>query len=249
MLLASKAADSIVMGDCVEKIIRSNNAWALLPTEAIFASVIPGEYMGGHVAGQIQFPQWLGKYSRQNKFDRILQELQIHTRLSAGVSKSALNQDFIQHLRDKILNPMKSSGSEGIPESVQAMEFYSLLREDLDNLLEVTSWNDNSDPMKSIESKVKAAFTRAYNKEVVLPYAKIANVAKKAKVKNDTIEGLNDEDEGLEDEDDGDDDKIESDAMIKAKKPSAKKASAAKNESAGGKKAEPKGKSRGKKSK
>ena len=42
MLLTSKAADSIAMGDCVEKLIRSNNAWTLLPTEAIFASVIPG---------------------------------------------------------------------------------------------------------------------------------------------------------------------------------------------------------------
>merc|ERR1712080_301316 len=140
MFLTSKAADSICVGDLMEKTIRSQNAWSLLPTEAIFASVIPGEYLAGHVAGQIQFPQWLGKYSRQNKFDRILQELQIHTRLSAGVSKSSLNQDFIQHLRDLILRPMQTSGQDGINESVQSMEFYSLLREDLDNLLEVTAW-------------------------------------------------------------------------------------------------------------
>ena len=45
MLLASKAADSICMGDLVEKTIRSQNAWSLLPTEAMFASVIPGEYV------------------------------------------------------------------------------------------------------------------------------------------------------------------------------------------------------------
>jgi replication factor C subunit 1 len=77
MLLTSKAADSIAMGDLCEKAIRSQNAWSLLPTEAIFASVIPGEYMAGHVAGQIEFPKWLGMYSRQNKFDRILQELQV----------------------------------------------------------------------------------------------------------------------------------------------------------------------------
>ena len=57
MLLASKAADSICMGDLVEKSIRSQNAWSLLPTEAMFASVIPGEYMNGYVAGKIEFPQ------------------------------------------------------------------------------------------------------------------------------------------------------------------------------------------------
>ena len=39
------------------------------------------------------------------------------------------------------------------------------------------------DRMKNIESKVKSAFTRTYNKEVVLPYAtNIGNITKKAKV-------------------------------------------------------------------
>ena len=247
MLLTSKAADSICMGDLVDKTIRSQNSWSLLPTQAIYASVIPGEYMSGHVSGQIQFPQWLGKYSRQNKFDRILQELQVHTRLSAGLSKTALNQDFVQHLRDNILRPMKAKGPDGVADSVKAMEFYSLMREDLDNLLEVTTWEGQSDPLKEIESKVKAAFTRTYNKEVVLPYAKVATtVAKKAKQSSEDL-GLNQDDEGLEEEDE-EEDTIEKDAMIKAKKPAAKKAAAvkpAKNEA----KPSTSGKGRGKKSK
>ena len=76
-----------------------------------------------------------------------------------------------------------------------SMDFYKLLREDLDNLLEITTWPNQPDPMKSIESKVKAAFTRSYNKDVVLPYAKVGNVAKKAKEAVPTA-GLNeDEDE------------------------------------------------------
>ena len=57
MLLTSKAADSICMGDLVEKTIRGNNAWSLLPTQAMFSSVMPGEYMSGHVGGRIEFPQ------------------------------------------------------------------------------------------------------------------------------------------------------------------------------------------------
>ena len=244
MVLASKAADSICMGDLIEKTIRSQNAWSLLPTEAIFASVIPGEYMAGHVAGQIQFPRWLGQYSRQNKFDRILQELQMHTRLSAGLSKSSLNRDFVQHLRNNILRPMKRDGAEGVPDSVRAMEFYSLMREDLDNLLEITTWPDQPDPMRNIESKVKAAFTRSYNKDVVLPYAKVANVAKKAKV---DANPLGESDEDIK----SDDDTIEGDAMIKAKKPSTKKPSTAAKKAAPAKKADAgsKGKGRGKKSK
>ena len=62
----------------------------------MFSSVLPGEFMSGYMRGQIQFPNWLGKYSKQNKMDRLLQEAQIHTRLSANLSKQALNRDFIQ---------------------------------------------------------------------------------------------------------------------------------------------------------
>ena len=186
--------------------------------------------------------QWLGKYSRQNKFDRILQELQVHTRLSAGLAKSSLNQDFIQHLRDNVIRPLKDNGQDGVQDSVKAMEFYSLLREDLDNLLEITSWPDKPDPMRGVETKVKAAFTRSYNKEVVLPYAKTANVTKKAK--ESVPAGLGEEDEVEEEEQD---DTIDNDAMVKVKKRPEKKTS---DKKASDKKAaEPKGKGRGKKSK
>ena len=42
-----KAADSISQGDLVEKEIRSGMNWGLLPTAAVFCSVMPGEYMSG----------------------------------------------------------------------------------------------------------------------------------------------------------------------------------------------------------
>ena len=219
MILVSKAADSFCDGDLVEKVIRSNNSWSLLPTEAMFASVIPGEYMEGFLSGQIQFPSWLGKNSKTNKIDRITQELQIHTRLSAGLSKSSLNQDFSQHLRNAIISPMVgNNGADGVQKSVQVMSDYSLLREDLDNLMELTTWEGSADPMKNIDSKVKAAFTRTYNKEVVLPYAtNIGTIAKKAKVS--VLEGGDEDGDDIENSDDNkDDNDIEKDSMIKAKK-------------------------------
>ena len=219
MVLVSKAADSFCDGDLVEKVIRSNNSWSLLPTEAMFASVIPGEYMAGFVSGQIQFPSWLGKNSKRSKMDRITQELQIHTRLSAGLSKSALNQDFSEHLRNSIINPMIGpKGQEGVQKSVQVMQNYSLLREDLDNLVELTMWEGFGDRMKNIESKVKAGFTRAYNKEVVLPYAtNIGTIAKKAKVALQDS-GLEQEEELENSDEEKDENDIELDSMIKAKK-------------------------------
>ncbi len=81
MELVSRAADCFVSGDLIDATVRSRNAWSLLPTQAMFSSVLPGEYMAGYMSGQIQFPAWFGKYSKQKKIDRLCQELQVHTRL------------------------------------------------------------------------------------------------------------------------------------------------------------------------
>lgn len=81
MELVSRAADSFCTGDLIDATIRSRQSWNLLPTQAIFSSVLPGEYMSGYMQGQIQFPSWFGKYSKQNKMNRLTQELQVHTRL------------------------------------------------------------------------------------------------------------------------------------------------------------------------
>ena len=108
-------------------------------------------------------------------------------------------------------------GIEGVQKAVQVMNDYSLLREDLDNLMELTMWEGFSDKMKNIESKVKAAFTRTYNKEVFLPYAtNIGTIAKKAKVA--LQESGFEEDEVDNSDDDKDENDIELDTMIKAKK-------------------------------
>ncbi len=246
MALTSKAADSICQGDLIEKAIRSGQAWSLLPTQAMFSSVMPGEYMEGGMAGQIQFPQWLGKFSKQNKCDRNLQELEAHMRLSSNLSKTSLNMDFAQILRDAITRPMADRGNDGVSEAIKIMENYALTREDLDNLQEITAWPSSKDPFKSVESKVKAAFTRAYNKDVVLPYAKASNNPFK-KVKGGGDNDMLGEDNDDEEEEEVDNDSIEADANIKAKKPSAKSKSTKDSSSSGA--ASKKGKGRGKNTK
>lgn len=66
----AKSAESLCIGDLIENAIRGNGAWSLLPTQAMFSSVIPGSLMSGYVAGQITFPSWLGRNSKRNKMDR-----------------------------------------------------------------------------------------------------------------------------------------------------------------------------------
>ena len=49
--------------------------------QAVFSSVMPGEYMSGHVQQMISFPQWLGRNSSANKNHRTLQQLLSHMAL------------------------------------------------------------------------------------------------------------------------------------------------------------------------
>ena len=76
----AKTADSISMADTIERKIRNSNNWSLLEVQAMYASVLPGQYMEGHMGGQINFPVWLGNNSKRNKFHRLLSELQAHMR-------------------------------------------------------------------------------------------------------------------------------------------------------------------------
>jgi len=103
----------------------------------------------------------------------------------------------------------------GVEQAVERMGDYSLLREDLDGLLEATQWPDRPDAMKDVDSKTKAAFTRRYNKEGVnLPYA-VQQAVNKRKAAPATEDGWGEEEGDDVEEDEGSD--VENDAMIKKK--------------------------------
>ncbi|EDW59753.2 replication factor C subunit 1 [Drosophila virilis] len=232
------AADALSLGDMVDKRIRANSAWSLLPTQAVFSSLLPGEYMCGHFTGQINFPGWLGKNSRSSKRSRLAQELHDHTRVCTSGSRLSVRLEYAPHLLANIVRPLAQDGQEGVPAALQVMKDYHLLREDLESLIELTTWPGKKSPMDAVDGRVKAALTRAYNKEVMAySYSAQANVKKKraeAAVEEDEAGLLLGEEEGegaqlSASSDEEDQDKLELDGLIKAKK---KPAAAAKKPSA-----------------
>ncbi|KTF92849.1 hypothetical protein cypCar_00034753 [Cyprinus carpio] len=240
LVLLSKTADSICDGDLVDKQIRSRQAWSLLPTQAIYASVLPGELMRGYMSQFPTFPSWLGKFSSAGKHSRIVQELASHMSLKTLSSKEAINLDYLPYLRSAVLEPLQSQGSEGAGQSVQLMDDYDLIKEDVDNMMEISTWGGQPDPYSKLDSKVKAAFTRAYNKESHLtPYSlQVVKKSRKGAVDRELIGELDGESQLQEEEEDNG---VTSDAMIKQKK--AKPAKDIKQEKPG---ASGKGKGRGK---
>lgn len=225
MARVAQAADSMSMGDLVEKRIRSNMAWSLLPTQAVFSSVLPGEYMEGALASAANFPSWLGKNSRANKRKRLAQEIHDHTRTSTSGSRLSVRLDYAPFLVQAIVNPLKEKGLEGIPQALEVIKTYSLLREDIDALLELTTWPKMKNPWESVDSKVKAALTRAYNK-VVQPYSFSAQAGVKKKsaklAESDEQDYENEEEAAAQTDDEEEEDSIENNALIKVKKPAVK---------------------------
>lgn len=219
LVLISKTADSICDGDLVDRKIRSSQNWSLLPTQAIYASVLPGELMRGYMSHFPTFPSWLGKNSSTNKHSRIVQELSSHMSLKTYSSRQAVNLDYLHYLRKALLHPLQRHGAEGAGQAVQLLDDYQLIREDVDSMMEISVWGGQPDAYSKLDSKVKAAFTRAYNKEAHLtPYS--LQVVKKGRrgggIESELGEEM--ETEVHESEDEGDNKNLQTDAMIKQKK-------------------------------
>uniref|UniRef100_S4RTR9 Replication factor C subunit 1 n=1 Tax=Petromyzon marinus TaxID=7757 RepID=S4RTR9_PETMA len=237
LTLLSKTADSIAQGDLIDRQIRSNQSWGLLPTQAIFASVIPGELMRGYMSQFPSFPSWLGRHSTTGKNARILQELTMHMSLRTHACQRAVNLEYLGALRNELARPLQTWGSEGVAQTLSLMDDYCLTKEDVDSLMEVSSYHGSTDPLAKLDPKVKAAFTRAYNKESHLTPYSLAVGPKKGR-RGPGGGGTNEEGEDFDGaEGDGaaavpdsaseheDDMDISADAMIKQKKKPAKKAS------------------------
>ncbi|XP_025091531.1 replication factor C subunit 1-like [Pomacea canaliculata] len=231
--LLARTADSISQGDLVDRLVRTRGSWNLLPIQAIYASVIPGEYMRGSVSHMINFPAWLGKNSSTNKTDRTLQELCSHMSLKVSCDKRGLNMDYLPALRVRLTDPLVKHGSEGVPQVIGLMDEYDIIKDDYDNILELTKWPNSKDPLANIDSKTKAAFTRQYNKESHLtPYATGVVSKKRKKRAADVTEDLEEEEGGVRSVSDSEEDEgLEVDTMIKVSKKRSNKAQPTKGKS------------------
>ncbi|XP_062580287.1 replication factor C subunit 1-like [Saccostrea cucullata] len=247
--LLARAADSLCDGDRLDSCIRGNQSWSLLPTAAMYASVIPGEYMRGSLQQMVSFPSWLGKNSTTGKTDRILQELRTHMSLPTSANKLSLNLDYLPYMRKFLTLPLVTKENDGIPDVIDLMDKYDIIKDDFDNILEITKWPNSADPMSLLSSKTKAAFTRTYNKEVHLtPYVTGA-LTKKGRgggapaTEDYGLEGEGEDVVTAPDSDKEDTEDIEMDSMIKQAKKTKGKEKEAKTTSSKGK---GKGKGKGK---
>ncbi|ODM87148.1 Replication factor C subunit 1 [Orchesella cincta] len=208
--LIAKTAGSIADADLIE----SSQTPELLPIQAVFASVMPGEYMESTWMPRIQFPKWLGKDSTKNKNRRNL--LSLHTHLHSHISGSleALNMDYVPYLSRAIINPLAIGDHQT---AAEVFEDYTLLRDDLDSLIDLSKWPGIRE--KSIESRFKAAFTRSYNQNsTARAYPQLVKGKKRegfSTLEDDQEELLEEGESVLAEEEEEEDESIEKDTNVK----------------------------------
>lgn len=160
----AEAADDISNSDRVNSLIRSSEQqWSLLPFHAVMSSVKPSLEVAGNLQGRLNFSAWLGQNSSGMKYQRLLQEIQYHTRLRTSTSKTELRLDYLSVLIDKLTKPMIERGEDGIAEVIEVMDYYYLTREDWDYILDFGVGAGHADILKKIPTATKSAFTRKYN--------------------------------------------------------------------------------------
>ncbi|CCD24960.1 replication factor C subunit 1 NDAI_0E01440 [Naumovozyma dairenensis CBS 421] len=222
------AAESISAADLVEKKIRSSEQlWGLLPLHAVLSSVRPSSMIAGRMTGRINFSAWLGQNSKTNKYYRLLQELQYHTRLSTSTDKLGLRLAYLPTFKRRLLEPLLHKGAEGVSDVIELMDDYYLTREDWDTIMDFMIGPDITTlQLKKIPTSVKTAFTRKYN-SMTHPVAiyktgssigtGVGSAARSTPDFEDVVDaddavpGAEDEDEGKEDTD------IKKDKLIKQK--------------------------------
>lgn len=146
-------------------------------------------------------------------------------RIHISANKLGVGMDYLSVLKILLTKPLIKQGTEGVSKVINLMNEYSITREDFDTICELATWPGQKDVTSLIDSKVKASFTRQYNKEAHKNPFTLVNFKKLKGTKlNDDADAEN-MDEGGEDEEEENDDDITSDAMIKVSKKSAAKSS------------------------
>lgn len=63
--------------------------------------------------------------------------------------------DYLSHIRDALVRPLTSQGVEGVQHVVTLMDTYYLMREDFENIMEVSSWGGKPSPFSKLDPKVR----------------------------------------------------------------------------------------------
>ena len=153
----------------VEHSMRGDQNWGLLPLCAVLATKTgfhAGGESGGLLTGFPEFSGWLGKNSSRGKKSRIIQEFSHHMNYKISADNTELRLGYLPVIRSNLSKLLMSKEDCKISEAIEFMDEYGLDRDDVFENLDEFVMDRNVKKFSDLDSKVKAAFTREYNKGI-----------------------------------------------------------------------------------
>jgi replication factor C subunit 1 len=148
----------------------------------------------------------LGKNSTKGKMKRLLLELRHHMNFSISGDASELRLLYIPSFRERFIKLLMSEDPQ-ISSAIELMDDYGLDRDDIFENLDEFTLDQKSLKMANLDSKVKASFTREYNKGSHKSQALVdeqgVTKTRQRKVNDENDEGFADDAEGKDAVDQG----------------------------------------------
>ena len=143
--------------------MRIKQDWSLLPNLGLTSSIAPALIINGNT-NFAKFPEFLGKNSSMRKAKRLIRELKIVMGNLAQASRLELQNDYVDLILSMVYKSLKT-GKDGVPDAVDTMENLGLSNENLrEHLMGLSMDSKLNKAFDDLDSQVKSAFTREYNK-------------------------------------------------------------------------------------
>ena len=171
----ANAAEFISLGDSINRQVRTNQHWSLLPDLGTCAGVAPAMIVQGK-SFYPRFPEWLGKNSSQRKSKRQIKELKAVMGMNAYAKKQEVQTIYVPlvlNMLYKALTQAAGSSGEKAQDAIELLDSFKLTSDMFkEHLLDLCMNKAVTEKFGNLNSGTKAAFTRAYNATHKVPTAK-----------------------------------------------------------------------------
>jgi hypothetical protein len=158
----TKSADNISLGDIIDKKIRQNNEWTLLPNRGIMSCIAPSAYSGNFLSFT-KFPELFGKISKMRKNFRQLKEMKS---LFPDQSLRTIKDEIVPIIFSKITNYLVNLGKDGVEMVINILTTFKInIQIFKENLFDL---NTNELMLKKYEKlnpTIKSWLTKKLNEE------------------------------------------------------------------------------------
>eukprot|EP01022_Parablepharisma_sp_SALTPOND_P014977 TRINITY_DN208_c0_g1_i1.p1 TRINITY_DN208_c0_g1~~TRINITY_DN208_c0_g1_i1.p1 ORF type:complete len:833 (+),score=90.44 TRINITY_DN208_c0_g1_i1:5078-7576(+) len=157
----AESADYISLGDCMNRTLREENEWTLLPDVGLCSTIAPTT-ISARIPVFVRFPTWFGKNSTIKKTKRLIHELANAMAGKVSVPQDALLNDIIPYLLSETVKKLMDGEAE---EAIAILNEFritlDMFKENVLDLCENTKWENK---YKNLDPHTKSAFTRVYHK-------------------------------------------------------------------------------------